>query len=58
MTSLEAYRLRVYSDKLDLAIREEAGRRVPDIVRLSRMKKVRLLVRDKVAAFILQRARA
>jgi uncharacterized protein YdcH (DUF465 family) len=58
MTSLEAYRLRVYSDKLDVAIREEAGRRVPDAVRLTRMKKLRLLLRDKIAQFMRQRARA
>lgn len=58
MTSLEAYRLRVYTDKLDAAIREEASRRIPDVVRLTRMKKLRLLLRDKIAQFIRQRARA
>lgn len=58
MTSLEAYRLRIYSDKLEAAIREEAGRRVPDAVRLTRMKKLRLLLRDKLLQFMRQRARA
>ena len=57
MTSIEAYRLRVYGGKLEDAIRDEVGRRIPDIVRLSRMKKLRLLIRDKIDAYLQERAR-
>ena len=55
MTSLEAYRLRVYSGKLDDVIGDEVKKRVPDMVRLTRLKKLRLLVKDKVAAHLRQR---
>ena len=57
MTSIEAYRLRVYGGKLDDAIRDEVGRRVPDTVPLSRMKKLRLLIRDKIATYLRERVR-
>jgi hypothetical protein len=57
MTSIEAYRLRVYGGKLDDAIRDEVGRRIPDIVRLSRMKKLRLLIRSKIETYLRERVR-
>jgi hypothetical protein len=57
MTNNEAYRLRVYGGKLDEAIRDEVGRRVPDTVRLSRMKKLRLLIRDKIETYLRERVR-
>lgn len=55
MTSLEAYRLRVYSSKLDDVIGDEVKKRVPDVVRLTRLKKLRLLIKDKIAAHLRQR---
>lgn len=58
MTGIEAYRLQAYSGKLDNAIRDEVSRRVPDCVRLSRMKKLRLLIKNKIETYLRQRVRA
>jgi uncharacterized protein YdcH (DUF465 family) len=55
MTSLEAYRLRVYSSKLDDVIGDEVKKRVPDVVKLTRLKKLRLLIKDKIASHLRQR---
>ncbi len=55
MTSLEAYRLRVYSGKLDDVINDEVKKRVPDVIKLNRLKKLRLLIKDKIAAHLRQR---
>jgi hypothetical protein len=58
MTNVEAYRLQVFGHKLDEAIGDEVRKRVPDPVRLTRMKKLRLLIKDKVAAHLRPRVRA
>jgi hypothetical protein len=49
VTSIDAYRLFVVSRKLDDAISDEVKRRIPDTIRLSRLKKIRLSIRDKLA---------
>lgn len=48
MTIIERFRLRVFCRKLDAAIADETQRRIPDIIRLNRMKKLRLLLKDKL----------
>lgn len=57
MTNVEAYRLQVYSHKLDEAIGDEVRKRVPDPVRLTRMKKLRLMIKDKISAHLRPRVR-
>ena len=46
MTNVEADSLQVYGRALDEAIGDEVKKRVPDPVRLTRMKKLRLLIKD------------
>jgi len=43
------YRLSVMHRRLDDEIRREIRRRVPDTIRLLRLKKLRLLVKDRLA---------
>jgi hypothetical protein len=52
MTNVEADSLQVYGRKLDDAIGDEVKKRIPDPVRLTRMKKLRLLIKDKIAAHL------
>lgn len=54
MTNVEADSLQVYGRKLDEAIGDEVKKRIPDPVRLTRMKKLRLLMKDKIAAHLRQ----
>jgi len=42
-------RLIVLHTRLDRAVRRETRRRVPDQVRLSRLKKLRLVVKDRIS---------
>ena len=58
MTNVEADSLQVYGRALDEAIGDEVRKRVPDPVRLTRMKKLRLLIKDKIAAHLRHRAGA
>lgn len=58
MTNVEADSLQVYGRALDEAIGDEVKKRVPDPVRLTRMKKLRLLIKDKIAAHLRHRAGA
>lgn len=44
------YRLTVTHRGLDEEIRRELGRRAPDWIRLLRLKKLRLLVKDRLSA--------
>ena len=43
------YRLSVMHRRLDDEIRREIRRRVPDTIRLLRLKELRLLVKDRLA---------
>ena len=43
------YRLSVVHHKLDEEIRREIKRRFPDTIRLLRLKKLRLAVKDRIA---------
>lgn len=43
------YRLSVIHHKLDTEIRRELKRRIPDSIRLLRLKKLRLMVKDRLA---------
>jgi hypothetical protein len=43
------YRLSVIHHKLDTEIRRELKRRFPDSIRLLRLKKLRLMVKDRLA---------
>jgi hypothetical protein len=58
MTNVEADSLQVYGRALDEAIGDEVKKRVPDPVRLTRMKKLRLLIKDKITAHLRHRAGA
>jgi len=44
------YRLTLIHRKLDEAIRAEARRRLPDSLRLLRLKKLKLAVKDRLTA--------
>lgn len=44
------YRLSVVHRRLDEEIRAEIRRRFPDTIRLLRLKKLRLAVKDRIAA--------
>ncbi len=46
------YRLSVTHRKLDDAIRIELNRRMPDTMRLLRLKKLRLAVKDRLAGHV------
>lgn len=48
MTAM-TYRLSVIHHRLDTEIRRELKRRVPDSIRLLRLKKLRLMVKDRLA---------
>lgn len=43
-------RLRRVHVRLDHDVRAEAARRAPDVTRLSRLKKLRLMVKDQLTA--------
>jgi hypothetical protein len=58
MTNVEADSLQVYGRALDEAIGDEVKKRIPDPVRLTRMKKLRLLIKDKIAAHLRHRTGA
>lgn len=49
MTSTDRYRLGVMHHRLDEAIRAELVRRVPDLVRVRRLKVLKLAVKDRLA---------
>ena len=48
--STQAYRLTLAHQRLDEAIRAEMTRRLPDSIRLLRLKKLKLAVKDRLAA--------
>ena len=47
--STQAYRLTLAHRRLDEAIRAEMTRRLPDSIRLLRLKKLKLAVKDRLA---------
>ena len=49
---INAYRLTTIHQRLDEAIRDETKRRIPDSMRLLRLKKLRLAVKDRLAALL------
>jgi hypothetical protein len=49
-------RLSIMHRNLDIAIKQEAKQRLPDFVRLLRLKKMRLALKDKIARRIKLRA--
>jgi len=50
--SASTYRLSVIHRKLDDAIRSEMMRRVPDSLRLLRLKKLKLAVKDRLSGHL------
>ena len=50
--SIQAYRLTAMHQRLDEAIRDEMRRRLPDSIRLLRLKKLKLAVKDRLAALM------
>jgi len=50
--SMEAYRLTTIHQGLDEAIRAEMKRRAPDSLRLLRLKKLKLAVKDRLALLV------
>ncbi len=55
--STEAYRLTTIHQSLDDSIRREMDRRTPNRMRLLRLKKMRLAVKDRLA-FLMFKARS
>jgi uncharacterized protein len=53
--STQAYRLTLAHQRLDEAIRAETTRRLPDSIRLLRLKKLKLAVKDRLAALARRR---
>ena len=48
----EVFRLTATHQRLDAAIRDEMTRRLPDSIRLLRLKKLKLAVKDRLAALM------
>ena len=55
--STQAFRLTLAHQRLDEAIRSEMGRKWPDSIRLLRLKKLKLAVKDRLAALMRARKR-
>jgi uncharacterized protein len=55
--STEVYRLTATHQRLDEAIRDEMQRRLPDSLRLLRLKKLKLAVKDRLATLMRQAKR-
>jgi hypothetical protein len=55
--SNHVYRLTTTHQRLDEAIRAEMKRRLPDSLRLLRLKKLKLAVKDRLAALMRSRTR-
>jgi uncharacterized protein len=56
--SMQVYRLTLAHQRLDEAIRSEMTRRLPDSIRLLRLKKLKLAVKDRLAGLMRQAKRA
>ena len=53
--SSETYRLTAIHQNVDSAIRRETQRRIPDSMRLLRLKKLRLAVKDRLTTALRKR---
>lgn len=49
MSAIDLYKLSVMKNRLELAITDEVRKRIPDTMRLSRLKKLRLAIKDQIA---------
>ncbi|MFZ4687790.1 MAG: hypothetical protein ACOYLS_00995 [Polymorphobacter sp.] len=56
MTNTDAYRLYVFGRKIESAIDDEVKKRIPDMIRLHRLKKLRLSIKDRLAGYIRESA--
>jgi uncharacterized protein YdcH (DUF465 family) len=56
MSKIDLYKLAVMKNRLELAISDEVGKRVPDSIRLLRLKKLRLSIKDRIAGHVGRRA--
>ena len=48
MSNIDLYRLAVMKNRLDAAILAEVTKRIPDAIRLVRLKKLRLAIKDRI----------
>jgi uncharacterized protein len=55
MMSQLIYRLMSRHQQIDTALRREQARRLPDFARLQRLKKMKLAVKDRLAALTMAR---
>jgi uncharacterized protein len=44
-----SYRLMEYHQRLDTQLREELRRRLPDVLRIQKLKKLKLVVKDRLS---------
>jgi hypothetical protein len=56
MSTIDLYKLAVMKNRLELAISDEVHKRVPDSIRLHRLKKLRLAIKDQIAGHVSRRA--
>lgn len=49
------FRLMSRHQQIDTALRREQARRLPDFMRLQRLKKLKLAIKDRLAALTMQR---
>jgi hypothetical protein len=50
MSNIDLYRLAVMKNRLDAAILAEVTKRSPDAIRLVRLKKLRLAIKDRIVS--------
>ena len=50
MSNIDLYRLAVMKNRLDAAILAEVTKRIPDAIRLARLKKLRLAIKDRIVS--------
>ncbi len=50
MSNIDLYRLAVMKNRLDAAVSAEVAKRIPDSIRLVRLKKLRLAIKDRMAS--------
>ena len=54
MSNIDLYRLAVMKSRLDAAISAEVAKRAPDAIRLARLKKLRLAIKDRIVSGVRQ----
>jgi hypothetical protein len=50
MSNIDLYRLAVMKSRLDAAVAAEVAKRIPDAIRLVRLKKLRLAIKDRMVS--------